>query len=106
MTTQVNYSKKKKKKIRNKYLKIEDKVLIINIIFISNIINNLLLLLSTDKLFKPPYITDWFGKKSIIFSSMSCFNKTKNMLMCQSLKSLNPTKIKIILTNRCINKYQ
>ena len=36
MTTQVHYSKKKKKKIRNKYLKIEDKVLIINIIFISN----------------------------------------------------------------------
>ena len=28
------------------------------------------------------------------------------MLMCQSLKYLNPTKIKIILTNRCINKYQ
>ena len=62
--------------------------------------------LPTDKLFKPSYRTDSYGKNSIIVSAMNCWNKTQNMLGGQSLKSLHPTKIKKILTKRCINKNQ
>ena len=43
--------------------------------------------LSTDKLYKPLYRTDSYGKNSISISAINCWNKTQNMLG-QSLKSL------------------
>ena len=119
IVTQVHYFKK------NNILKFEDKILIGNIIFVSKSINNLLppifknwfifcseihnyntVSLSTDKLFKPSYSTDSYGKNSAIISAINCWNKTQSILDGQSLKSLYPSKIKNILTKRCINKYQ
>ena len=108
-----------------KYLsKFEDKILIGNIIFVSKSINNLPPIFKNwfifcseihsyntvssaiDKLFKPSYRTDSYGKNSVIISAINCWNKTQNILDGQSLKSLYPSKIKNILTKRCINKYQ
>ena len=110
---------------QNNILKSEDKILIEGIIFVSKSINNLLppifknwfifcseihnyntVSSSTDKLFKPMYRTDSYGKNSVIISAINCWNKTQNILDGQSLKSLYPSKIKSILTKRCINKYQ
>ena len=105
---------------QNNILKFEDKILIGNIIFISKSINNLPPIFknwfifcseihnyntvssSTDKLFKPLYRTDSY----VIISAINCWNKTQDILDCQSLKSLYLSKIKNILTKRCINKYQ
>ena len=80
---------------QNNILKIEDKILIGNIIFVSKSINNLLppifknwfifcseirnsntVSSSTDKLFKPSYRTDSYGKNSGIISAINCWNKT------------------------------
>ena len=57
---------------------------------ISKSINNIL----------PPMV-----KTLLLLSAVSCWNKTQNMLGGQLLKSLHPTKIKNILTQRCISKY-
>ena len=75
-------------------------------IFCSEIHNYSTVSLSTDKLFKPLHRTDSYGKNSVIISAINCWNKTQNMVEGQSLKSLYQTKIKDILTKRCINKYQ
>ena len=106
-------------------LNFADKILISNIIFISKSINNIPLTifrnwfifcseirnydtvsLSTDKLSKPSYRTDSYAKNSIIVNAINCRNKTENMLGYQSPKSLYLTKIKNILTERCLDKYQ
>ena len=55
---------------------------------------------------KPYYRTESYGKKSIIISYINCWNKTQKMLAAQSLKSLYRTKIKNMLTNGCIHKFQ
>ena len=61
---------------------------------------------SADKLFKPSYKADSYGKKnSVIITAINCWNKTQYILRNQSLKSLSPNKIKTILTKRCIDKY-
>ena len=110
---------------QNNILKFEDKILIGNIIFVSESINNLqppifknwfifsseihnynTVSSPTDKLFKPSYGTDSYSRNSVIISAINCWNKTQNILDGQSLKSLYPSKIKNILTKRCINKYQ
>ena len=108
---------------KSNILKFEDKILINNIIFISKSINNLqhfvhLLFIfcsdihkydtvssSADKLFKPSYRTDSYGRNSVIIGAINCWNKMQNILRNQSLKSLYPNKIKTILTKRCIGKY-
>ena len=75
-------------------------------IFCSEIHNYNTVSLSTDKLFKPLYRTDSYSKNSVIINAINCWNKTQNMVEGQSVKSLYQTKIKDILTKRCINKYQ
>ena len=104
--------------------KFEDKILINNIIFISKSVNNLQPTIfknsfifcsdihkhdtvssSADKLFKPSYRTDSYGRNSVIIGAINCWNKMQNILRNQSLKSLYPNKIKTILTKRCIDKY-
>ena len=108
---------------KSSILKFEHKILINNI-FISKSINNILLIfnnwfifcsdthnydtvsLLSDRLFKPSYRTDSYGKNSVIISAFNCWNKTKNILRNQSLKLLYPNKLKTILTTkRCIDKY-
>ena len=110
---------------KSNILKFEDKVLISNIIFISKSVNDLpppifknwfifcsginnydTVLLSTDKVFKPSYGIESYGKSSIIVSAITCWNKTQNMLEGQSLKSPHSIKIKDILTQTGIKKYQ
>ena len=79
---------------KSNILNFEDKILISNIIFISKSIDNLLPSIFknwfifcseihnyetvswwTDKLFKPSYRTDSYGKSSIIVSAINCWNK-------------------------------
>ena len=60
---------------------------------------------SADKLFKPSYRTDSYGRNSVIIGAINCWNKMQNILRNQSLKSLYPNKIKTIITKRCIDKY-
>ena len=108
---------------KSNILKFEDKILINNIIFISKSINNLqppifknwfilydidkhdTVSSSADKLFRPSYTTDSYGRNSVIIGAINCWNKMQNILKNQSLKSLFPNKIKTILTERCIDKY-
>ena len=109
---------------KSNILKFEDKILINNIIFISKSINNLQLPIfknwfifcsyihkydtvssSADKLFRPSYRTDSYGRNSVIIGAINCWNKMQNILKNQSLKSLYPNKIKTILTTRCVDKY-
>ena len=47
-----------------------------------------------------------YGKTSIILNAINCWNKIQNMLGGHLLKSLHPAKIKNIITQKCINKYQ
>ena len=108
---------------KSNILKFEDKILINNIIFISKSINNLqppifknwfifcsdihkydTVSSSADKLFKPSYRTDSYGRNSVIIGAINCWNKMQNILRNQWLKSLYPNKIKTILTKRCIDK--
>ena len=103
----------------NNILKFEDKILIGNIMFVSESINNLLppifnncfifcsethgyntVLSSTDKLIKPSYRAHSYGKNSVVISAINCWNKTQSILDCQSLKSLYPSKIKNILKKK------
>ena len=65
-------------------------------IFCSEIHNYDTVSLLTDKLFKLSYRTDSHGKNSVIVSAINYRNKNQNMLGGQSLKSLDPTKIKNI----------
>ena len=79
---------------KSNILNFEDKILISNIIFISKSIDNLLPSIFknwfifcseihnyetvswwTDKLFKPSYRADSYGKSSIIVSAINCWNK-------------------------------
>ena len=110
---------------KSNILKFEDKILISNMIFICKSINNILppvfknwfifcseihnndtVSLSTNTLFKSFYGTDYYGKNSITATAINCQNETQNMLGGQPLKYLQPTKIKNILTQRHIDKYQ
>ena len=106
---------------KSSILKFEDQILINNILFISKSINNLLppifnnwfifcsnihnynaVSYLTDKLLKPSYTTDSYGKKnSVIKGAINCWNKMQNILRNQSFKSLYQNKIKTILTKRC-----
>ena len=99
---------------KSNILKFEDKILINNIIFISNSINNLqppifkhwfifcsdthkynTVSSSTDKLFKSSYRTASYGRNSVIICTINCCNKMQNIFRNQSLKSLyHSTQIK------------
>ena len=98
---------------KSNILNFEDKInnLLLSIfknqfIFCSEIHNYDAVSSSTGKLFKPSYRTASYGKNYIIVSANNCWNKTQNMLGGQSFKSHHPTRIKNILAQRCINKYQ
>ena len=71
-------------------------------IFCSDIHNYDTVSSSADKLFKPSYRTDSYGKNSVIIGANNYWNKTQNILKNQSLY---PNKIKTILAKRYIDKY-
>ena len=108
---------------KSNILEFEDKILINDIIFISKSINNLqppvfknwfiffsnihkydTVSCSADKLFKPSYRTDSYGRNSVIIGAINCWNKMQNILRNQSTKSLDQNKIKTILSKSCIDK--
>ena len=100
----------------NHILKLEDKILIENILFINKSLNNLLppifknwftfcsdvhnyqtVSSTSDKIFKPSYRTDSFGKHSITIGAINSSNKTQHQFRNLSLKTYSPSKIKCLL---------
>ena len=100
----------------NHILKLEDKILIENILFINKSFNNLLTPIfkswfifcsdvhnyqtvssSADKIFKPSYRTDSYGKNSIAIGAINSWNNTKHQFSNLSLKIYSPTKIKSLI---------
>ena len=90
-----------------------------NILFINKSFNNLLppifksLLLhnyqtvssTSDKIFKPSYRTDSLGKGSINIGANNSWNKTEHQFSNLSLKTYSPSKIKSLLSKKCIENY-
>ena len=110
----------------NNILKLEDKILIDNILFINKPFNNLLppifkswfnfcsdfhnyhtVLSTADKTFKPSYRSDSYGKNSITLGgAINSWNKTQHQFSDLSLnKTISPTKTKSLLIEKCIGKY-
>ena len=108
----------------NHILKLEDKILIENILFLSisllitfflqslkvgslsALIFTIITVSSTaDKIFKPSYRTDSYGKNSITLGAINSWNKTQHQFSDLSLKTFSPTKIKSLLFKKCIGKY-
>ena len=108
----------------NHILKLEDKILIENIIFINKSFNSLLppifkscfifcpdvhnyhtVSSTADKISKPSYRTDSYGKNSITIGAINSWNKTQHQFSNLSLKKFSPTKIKSLLFKKCIGKY-
>ena len=108
----------------NHILKLEDKILIENIFFLSisllitfflqslkvgslsALIFTIITVSSTaDKIFKPSYRTDSYGKNSITLGAINSWNKTQHQFSDLSLKTFSPTKIKSLLFKKCIGKY-
>ena len=97
----------------NLILKREDKILIENKLIINKSFNNLLPAIfknwftfcsdvhnyqtvssTSDKIFKPSYRTDSFGKSSITIGAINSWNKTQCQFRNLSLKTYSPSKIK------------
>ena len=108
----------------NNILKLEDKILIENIIFINKSFINLLppifkgwftfcsdlhnyhtVSSTADKIFKPSYRTDSYEKNSITLGAINSWNKTQHQFSDLSLKTFSPNKIKSSLFKKCIGKY-
>ena len=108
----------------NHILKLEDKIFIENMIFINKSVNNLLPPIfkswftfysdlhnyhtgssTAEKLFKPSYKTDSYGKNSIFLGAINSWNKNQHQFSNLSLKTFSPTKIRSLLFKKCIGKY-
>ena len=108
----------------NHILKLEDKILIENILFINKSFNNLLLQIfkswfsfcsdihnyqtvscTSDKIFKSSYRTDSFGKNSMNLESINSWNKIQHQFSNLSVKTNIPSKIKSLLSKKCIENY-
>ena len=108
----------------NHILKLEDKIVIENILFINKSFNNLLppifkswftfcsevhnyqtISSTADKIFKPSYRTDSYGKNSVTTGAINSWNKTQHQLSNLSLKTYSPAKIKSSLFKICTGKY-
>ena len=105
----------------NHILKLEDKILIENILFINNnllpaIFKNLFTFCSdvqnyqtvsstSDKIFKPSQRTDSFGKKLITIGAINSWNKTRYQFRNLSLKTYSPSKVKRLFSKKCIENY-
>ena len=100
----------------NHILKLEEKILIENILFINTSFDGLLppifksqftfcaylhnyhtVSSTADKIFKPSYRIDSYGKNSITLEPINSWNKTQQKFSNLSLKTFNPTKIKSLL---------
>ena len=108
----------------NHVLKLDDKIVIENIIFIIKSFNNLFpptfkswftfcsdfhnyhtVSSTADKLFKPSYKTDSYGNNSITLGTINSWNKTQHQFSNLSLKMFSLTKIKNLVFKKYIGKY-
>ena len=108
----------------NHILKLEDKILIENILSINKSFNRLLPPIfkswftfcsevhnyqtsssTAGRIFKPSYRTVSYGKHSIAIGAINSCNKTQHQFSNLSLKTYSPTKIKSLLFKICIGKY-
>ena len=108
----------------NLILKLEEKVLIENTVFINKSFNSFLspifkswftfcsdvhkyqtVSCTSDKIFKPSYRTDSFQKYSITIEAINSWNKNKNRVSNLSLRTYSPTKIKSLLSKKCIENH-
>ena len=107
----------------NHILKFEGKILTENMMFINKSFNNLPPIFKSwfsfcsdihnyqtvsstaDKIFKPSYRTDSYGKNSITIGAMNSWNNTQHQFCNLSLKTYTPTEIKSLLFKKCIEKY-
>ena len=108
----------------NHILKLEEKILIENIRFINKSFNNLLppifkswfifcsdvhnyqtVSSTVNKISKPSYRTDSYGKNSITIGAIDSWNKTQHQFSDLSLKTYSSTKIKNSLFKKCIENY-
>ena len=108
----------------NHILKLEEKILIENILFITKSFNNLLppifkswfifcsdvhnyqtVSSTVNKISKPSYRTDSYGKNSITIGAIDSWNKTQHQFSDLSLKTYSSTKIKNLLFKKCIENY-
>ena len=60
---------------------------------------------TADKILKPSYRTDSYGKNSVTLGAINSWNKTQHQFSDLSLKTFSPTKIKSLLFKKCIGKY-
>ena len=108
----------------NHILKLEDKILIENILFINKSFNNLLPPFFkswftfcsdvhnyhtapsiADKIFKPSYRTDSITAGVIYIPTLIVGKKAQHQFSNLSLKTYSQTKIKSLLFEKCIGKY-
>ena len=109
----------------NHILKLEDKILTENIIFInksfktffhppifkiwftfcSDVHNYQTVSSTADKIFKPSHRTDFYDKHSITIGALNSWKKTQHKFSNMSLKTYSPTKIKSLLFKKCVGKY-
>ena len=108
----------------NHIIKLEDKILTENMIFINKLLNILLppifknwftfcsdvhnyqtVSSTSDKIFKQSYRADSFGKNSITIGAINKWNKTQYQFRNMSLKTYSPSKIKSLLFKKCIENY-
>ena len=108
----------------NHILKLEEKILIENILFINKSFSNLLppifkswfifcsdvhnyqtVSSTVNKISKPSYRTDSYGKNSITVGAIDSWNKTQHQFSDLSLKTYSSTKIKNLLFKKCIENY-
>ena len=108
----------------NDILKLEDKILIKNMLFINKSLNNLLsptfknwftfcsdvhnyhtVSSTSDKTFKTSYRAIFFGNYSMAIGAINSWNKTQYQFRNLSLKTYSPSKIKSSLSKTCIENY-
>ena len=103
----------------NHILKLEDNILFINkslsnllppsfknwFTFCSYVHNYQTVSSTSDKIFKPSNRTDSFGKKSITIGAINSWNKTQYQFCHLLLKTCSPSKIKCLLSKKCIENY-
>ena len=60
---------------------------------------------TTDKIFTLSCRNNSYVKNSVIIGAISSWNKTQHQFSNLSLKTYSPTKIKSLLSNKCIENY-
>ena len=108
----------------NHILKLEDKLLTENILFInksfsnplppifkslftfcSDVFNYQTVSSTVDKIFKPSYRTNSYEKRSITIAAINSRNKTQHQFSNLPLKTYSPTKFKSLRFKKCIENY-